>query len=101
MLIVGFQVLTLEATNMTSENLTLTVLAPEASGSSSVVSLNSAPTTPDGSYDNLNEPMRRSGLGKHGTGFRRLNSVVDGSPKESDNAIVQSVSPPPAVQNHW
>ena len=34
MLIVGFQVLTLEATNMTSENLTLTVLAPEASGSS-------------------------------------------------------------------
>uniref|UniRef100_M8C055 Uncharacterized protein n=1 Tax=Aegilops tauschii TaxID=37682 RepID=M8C055_AEGTA len=53
------QVLTLEATNMTSENLTLTVLAPEASGSSSVVSLNSAPTTPDGSYDNLNEPMRR------------------------------------------
>ncbi|KAF7041344.1 hypothetical protein CFC21_051157 [Triticum aestivum] len=79
------QVLTLEATNMTSENLTLTVLAPEASGSSSVVSLNSAPTTPDGSYYNLNEPMRRSGLGKHGTGFRRLNSVVVGSPKESDN----------------
>ncbi|KAE8786775.1 hypothetical protein D1007_39357 [Hordeum vulgare] len=79
------QVLTLEATNMTSENLTLTVLAPEASGSSSVVSLNSAPTTPDGSYDNLNEHMRRSGLGKHGTGFRRLNSVVAGSPKESDN----------------
>ncbi|KQK23601.1 uncharacterized protein LOC100846542 [Brachypodium distachyon] len=79
------QVLTLEATNMTSENLTLTVLAPEASGSSSVVSLNSAPTTPNGSYDNLNEPVRRSGLGKHGMGFQRLNSVVAGSPKESDN----------------
>uniref|UniRef100_A0ACD5TU18 Uncharacterized protein n=1 Tax=Avena sativa TaxID=4498 RepID=A0ACD5TU18_AVESA len=79
------QVLTLEATNMTSENLTLTVLAPEASGSSSVVSLNSAPTTPNGSYDNLNESARRSGSGKHGTGFRRLNSVVASSPKESEN----------------
>jgi hypothetical protein len=70
---------------MTSENLTLTVLAPEASGSSSVVSLNSAPTTPNGSYDNLNESARKSGLGKQETGFRRLNSVVAGSPKESDN----------------
>ncbi|KAM0892280.1 hypothetical protein ACQ4PT_025862 [Festuca glaucescens] len=79
------QVLTLEATNMTSENLTLTVLAPEASGSSSVVSLNSAPTTPNGSHDNLNESARKSGLGKQGTGFRRLNSVVAGSLKESDN----------------
>jgi len=77
------QVLTLEATDMTSENLTLTVLAPEASGSSSVVSLNSAPTTPNGSYDN--ESARKSGLGKQGTGFRRLNSVVAGSPMESDN----------------
>jgi hypothetical protein len=83
--VVFSQVLTLEATNMTSENLTLTVLAPEASGSSSVVSLNSAPTTPNGSYDNLNESARRSGSGKHGTGFRRLNSVVAGSPKESEN----------------
>ncbi|CAM0870820.1 unnamed protein product [Alopecurus aequalis] len=79
------QVLTLEATNMTSENLTLTVLAPEASGSSSVVSLNSAPTTPDGSNDNLNESTRKSGSGKHETHFRRLDSVVAGSPKESDN----------------
>lgn len=79
------QVLTLEATNMTSENLTLTVLAPEASGSSSVVSLNSAPTTPNGSYDNLNESARRSGSGKHVTGFQRLNSVIAGSPKEGDN----------------
>uniref|UniRef100_J3LK41 Uncharacterized protein n=1 Tax=Oryza brachyantha TaxID=4533 RepID=J3LK41_ORYBR len=79
------QVLTLEATNMTSENLTVTVLAPEASGSSSVVSLNSAPTTPNSSYDNLNESGRRSGLGKHRAGFRRLNSVLAGSPKEIDN----------------
>ncbi|KAF0914639.1 hypothetical protein E2562_030700 [Oryza meyeriana var. granulata] len=79
------QVLTLEATNMTSENLTVTVLAPEASGSSSVVSLNSAPTTPNSSYDNLNESMRRSGLGKHRAGFQRLNSVLAGSPNESDN----------------
>ncbi|KAL6843141.1 hypothetical protein ACP4OV_026854 [Aristida adscensionis] len=77
------QVLTLEATNMTSENLTLTVLAPEASGSSSVVSLNSAPTTPNSSYDGVNESAKRSGLGKHGFGFR--NSVLAGSPKESDN----------------
>ncbi|PUZ67166.1 hypothetical protein GQ55_3G411200 [Panicum hallii var. hallii] len=80
------QVLTLEATNMTSENLTLTVLAPEASGSSSVVSLNSAPTTPNGSYDGVNESAKRSGLGKQELGFRRLNSVLATSPKESDNA---------------
>ncbi|XP_022681069.1 uncharacterized protein LOC101782397 isoform X2 [Setaria italica] len=79
------QVLTLEATNMTSENLTLTVLAPEASGSSSVVSLNSAPTTPNGSYDGVNESAKRSGLGKQEIGFRRLNSVLATSPKESDN----------------
>ncbi|RLN29811.1 uncharacterized protein C2845_PM05G17430 [Panicum miliaceum] len=80
------QVLTLEATNMTSENLTLTVLAPEASGSSSVVSLNSAPTTPNGSYDGVNESAKRSGLGKQEIGFRRLNSALATSPKESDNA---------------
>jgi hypothetical protein len=80
------QVLTLEATNMTSENLTLTVLAPEASGSSSVVSLNSAPTTPNGSYDGVNESAKRSGLGKQELGFRRLNSVLATAPKESDNA---------------
>uniref|UniRef100_M8B2P0 SOSEKI DIX-like domain-containing protein n=1 Tax=Aegilops tauschii TaxID=37682 RepID=M8B2P0_AEGTA len=34
-----------------------------------------------GCYDNLNEPMRRSGLGKHGNGSRRLNSVVTGPPE--------------------
>lgn len=79
------QILTLEATNMTSESLTLTVLAPEASGSSSVVSLNSAPTTPNGTFDGANESARRSGLGKHGIGFRRLNSVLAASPKEGDN----------------
>ncbi|ONM12149.1 hypothetical protein ZEAMMB73_Zm00001d001834 [Zea mays] len=78
------QILTLEATNMTSENLTLTVLAPEASGSSSVVSLNSSPTTPNGSFDGVNESSKRSGLGKDGIGFRRLNSVL-ATPKEGDN----------------
>jgi len=70
---------------MTSENLTLTVLAPEASGSSSVVSLNSAPTTPNGSHDGVNESAKRSGLGKQEIAFRRLNSVLATSPKESDN----------------
>jgi hypothetical protein len=78
------QILTLEATNMTPENLTLTVLAPEASGSSSVVSLNSSPTTPNGSFDGVNESAKRSGLGKDGIGFRRLNSVL-ATPKEGDN----------------
>lgn len=78
------QILTLEATNMTSENLTLTVLAPEASGSSSVVSLNSSPTTPNGSFDGVNESAKRSGVGKDGIGFRRLNSVL-ATPKEGDN----------------
>jgi hypothetical protein len=77
---------------MTSENLTLTVLAPEASGSSSVVSLKSSPTTPNSPYDGLNESARGSGLGKQGIGFRRLNSVLDGSPKEGDNGGNKPVS---------
>jgi hypothetical protein len=82
--IFALQVLTLEATNMTSENLTLTVLAPEACGSSSVVSLNSSPSTPNNPDDGLNESAR-TGLAKHGIGFRRLHSVLAGSPKVGDN----------------
>jgi hypothetical protein len=80
----ALQVLTLEATNMTSESLTLTVLVPEASGSSSVVSLNSSPGTPNSPDDGLNESARRSGSGKHGIGFQRLHSVLAGSPKGGD-----------------
>ncbi|XP_078173746.1 uncharacterized protein LOC144567474 [Carex rostrata] len=51
------QVLTLEATNLTAEDLTLTVLAPEPSASSPrVLPLNSAPTTPAGSSFSTESP---------------------------------------------
>ncbi|XP_072988612.1 uncharacterized protein [Typha latifolia] len=69
------QVLTLEATNLTFEDLTLTVLAPESySSSPSVLSLNSAPTNPINSYD------------KHSTSIRRLSPIPTDSQKESDSA---------------
>ncbi|KAJ4734076.1 heat-inducible transcription repressor [Rhynchospora pubera] len=57
------QVLTLEATNHTPEDLTLTVLAPEPSASSpSVVPLNSAPTAPAGSSFSTESTMEGNGI---------------------------------------
>ncbi|CAD6265502.1 unnamed protein product [Miscanthus lutarioriparius] len=50
-----------------------------------VVSLNSDPVTPNGSFDGVNQSAKRSGLGKHGIGFQGLNSVLARSPKEGDN----------------
>jgi hypothetical protein len=70
---------------MTSENLTLTVITPEASSFSSVVSLNSDPDTPNGSFDGVNQSAKRSGFGKHVIGFQGLNAVLARSPKEGDN----------------
>ncbi|XP_020081782.1 uncharacterized protein LOC109705460 isoform X1 [Ananas comosus] len=88
------QVLTLEATNLTAEDLTLTVLAPESSTSySSVLSLNSTPTNPVNSYDGLNEYMGRTGGDKRAARIQRLRSIpadsrkeVDGGDNESSNA---------------
>ena len=45
-----FQVLTLKATNLSSEDLTFTVLAPEIPTSPSVLSLSSTPRTPMNSH---------------------------------------------------
>jgi hypothetical protein len=59
----NLQVLTLEATNLTTEDLTLTVLAPEPSASSpSVVPLNSAPTTPAGSSFSTESSKEGNGI---------------------------------------
>ncbi|KAI0498917.1 hypothetical protein KFK09_019815 [Dendrobium nobile] len=55
-----FQVLTLHATNLTSEDLTLTVLAPLSSSSSpSVVPLSSTPRTPVNGFNGVPELMGR------------------------------------------
>lgn len=90
------QVLTLQASNLTSEDLTLTVFAPASFTSPpSIVSLNSSPSSPlspfDDSYD------------RHGIAVQRLNSVpiesenerhsVDGGPRSiSFNEPVVSIS---------
>lgn len=64
------QVLTLQASNLTSEDLTLTVLARVASNSSPlVVPLSSAPTTPQSPFIGLSEIIGRT------SGLHRLSSM--------------------------
>ncbi|URE00316.1 hypothetical protein MUK42_06596 [Musa troglodytarum] len=53
------KVLTLKATNLSSEDLTFTVLAPETSTSPSVLSLSSTPKTPMNSYAAFNDYVPR------------------------------------------
>nr|DAD36845.1 TPA_asm: hypothetical protein HUJ06_007486 [Nelumbo nucifera] len=69
------QVLTLQASNLTSEDLTLTVLAPASFTSPpTVVSLNSVPSTPMSPFVGFSEFAGRvSGEGR-GTGVHRLSS---------------------------
>jgi len=83
------QVLTLQASNLTSEDLTLTVLAPVASNSSSLVMpLSSAPTTPKSASDGLPETTGRAG------GLQRLSSmpVSTETQKETNESGKRSIS---------
>lgn len=79
------QVLTLEASNLTSEDLTLTVLAPASFTSlPSVVSLNSTPASPMSSIDVSSE----SPAGKQGIAFKRLSSasnIIENQRRSDDN----------------
>ena len=79
------QVLTLEASNLTSEDLTLTVLAPASFTSlPSVVSLNSTPASPMSSIDVSSE----SSAGKQGIAFKRLSSasnIIENQRRSDDN----------------
>lgn len=75
--------LTLQASNLTSEDLTLTVLAPVASNSSpSVMPLNSASTTPQSS--GLSEIMVRT------SGLQKLSSMpLERESQKENNEIGQ------------
>ncbi|XP_028551048.1 uncharacterized protein LOC110105455 isoform X4 [Dendrobium catenatum] len=67
-----FQVLTLHATNLTSEDLTLTVLAPLSSSSSpSVVPLSSTPRTPVNGFNGVPELMGRVAGDKSASSMQR------------------------------
>ncbi|XP_057949278.1 uncharacterized protein LOC131144579 [Malania oleifera] len=70
------QVLTLQASNLTSEDLTLTVLAPASFNSPpSILSLNPSPSTPPSSFIGFSEFTGKVGGERHGTAMQRLNSV--------------------------
>lgn len=83
------QVLTLQASNLTSEDLTLTVLAPVASNASpSVMPLSSAPMTPKSPFGDYSVVTARA------RGQRRLESVPDsmGAQKETNESERRSIS---------
>nr|XP_043636409.1 uncharacterized protein LOC122607494 [Erigeron canadensis] len=81
------QVLTLEASNLTSEDLTLTVLAPASFTSlPSVVSLNSTPTSPMTSFDD-----RTGGDNRQSISFKALTSASNNQRHSHDN-VPQSSS---------
>ncbi|KAF8401958.1 hypothetical protein HHK36_012909 [Tetracentron sinense] len=89
------QVLTLQASNLTSEDLTLTVLAPASFTSPpSVVSLNSAPSTPMSPFVGLSEFSGRVGGERRSTGVQRLSSVplVSENQKQSASSGARSLS---------
>ncbi|CAN6484639.1 unnamed protein product [Victoria cruziana] len=84
------QVLTLRASNLTPEDLTLTVLAPESFTSpSKVVSLNSAPSTPLGSFMSFTEFKGKGGLEEETNSLRRS---LPKSSEENTDAAKRSVS---------
>lgn len=81
-----FQVLTLQASNLTSEDLTMTVLAPASSTSlPSVISLNSSPSSPVSPYVVLNEVAGRIGGEKYSTSLERPKSIPVVSENQKHN----------------
>ncbi|XP_020254395.1 uncharacterized protein LOC109831479 isoform X2 [Asparagus officinalis] len=83
------QAMTLQASNLTSEDLTLTVLAPATPNTyTSVMPLNSAPSTPQSTFVGVSEGMGRVG------GLHRLSSmpVEMESQKESNTSGKRSIS---------
>lgn len=89
------QVLTLQASNLTSEDLTLTVLAPASFTSPpSVVSLNSSPSSPTSPFVVSSESAGRAGGDRHGTTLQRLSSAshVMGNQRHSEDSGPQTLS---------
>ncbi|XP_059446287.1 uncharacterized protein LOC132177835 [Corylus avellana] len=88
------QVLTLQASNLTSEALTLTVLAPASFISvPSVVSLNSSPTTPMSPFAGFSELTSRVG-DRRGSAMQRLGSApfLSDNQKKNGDVGARSVS---------
>ncbi|PKA52281.1 hypothetical protein AXF42_Ash010177 [Apostasia shenzhenica] len=69
------QVLTLHASNLSSEDLTLTILAPLSSSSPSVVPLSSTPTTPTNTLGAFSEFFERATGDRTSTSMQRLSSM--------------------------
>ncbi|PON67495.1 heat-inducible transcription repressor [Parasponia andersonii] len=89
------QVLTLQASNLTSEDLTLTVLAPASFTSPpSVVSLNSSPTSPLSPFVSFPEFTGSTNGDKRFSTVQRLSSapVASGNQKQNGNGGSRSVS---------
>ncbi|KAK2636272.1 hypothetical protein Ddye_031064 [Dipteronia dyeriana] len=80
------QVLTLQASNLTSEDLTLTVLAPASFTSPpSVVSLSSSPTSPVSPFVGISDFVGRVNEEHRGTPINRLSSVPVVSENQKHN----------------
>ncbi|XP_058105414.1 uncharacterized protein LOC131248915 isoform X2 [Magnolia sinica] len=89
------QVLTIQASNLTSEDLTLTVLAPASFTSPpSVVSLNSAPSTPASPFLGSSEFTARANGERRVTGMQKLSSMplVQENQKEKGGNGGRSIS---------
>ncbi|KAK9088382.1 hypothetical protein Scep_027464 [Stephania cephalantha] len=98
------QVLRLQVSNLTTEDLTMTVLAPASVTSPpSVVSLNSAPSTPMSPFLGFSEFANKLTRERRSTGMRRSNSahlvsdkqkekVGDGARSSSFNEQITSIS---------
>ncbi|KAJ7953751.1 Heat-inducible transcription repressor [Quillaja saponaria] len=89
------QVLTLQASNLTSENLTLTVLAPASfSSPPSIVSLSSPPPTPMSPFVGFSEIAGRVTGKNHGSSIQSLSSasLVSESQKQNGDGGARSMS---------
>ncbi|XP_048318479.2 uncharacterized protein LOC107428854 [Ziziphus jujuba] len=89
------QVLTLQASNLTSQDLTLTVLAPASFTSPpSVVSFNSSPTSPMSPFVGFPEFTGRFSSDKRSTAIQRMGSapLASNKKKQNDNGRSRSAS---------
>ncbi|XVF86005.1 hypothetical protein PTKIN_Ptkin17bG0166000 [Pterospermum kingtungense] len=80
------QVLTLQASNLTPEDLTMTVLAPASFTSPpSVVSLNSSPTSPMSPFDGVSEFGGKTCTVSHGSAVHTHSSMPNLSENQKQN----------------
>lgn len=79
------QVLTLQASNLTSEDLTMTILAPASFTSPpSVLSLNSSPSSPISPFLGLSEVAGKYSSHAHGSTMQKLSAVAPSLENKSD-----------------